>query len=244
MSRFSVAIILESCRYSSHNAGRSVASAEMSLSRAEALSAAAITGGEAGWGGWLVTPDEGGAPGVGRESCLGQGWIFFGRLPGGDFGMYVMEGAFGGIGQLQECLAEVWRRCSEVELALLGVDGLLAVATPAFRQCGRVVTIKDCEGGFGQAVINQVRCRAEQSVADLDVCVEEGQRAARFECFEPERHFGQFRRKWIEVNAIEAVADDVAHGVAKCGFGRFCLTGSVCSEPPCYTAACGDEEVP
>ena len=61
---------------------------------------------------------------------------------------------------------------------------------------------------------DELRRRAEQAVAALDVGVEEGERLARFEGLQPEADLAQLDRHRVDVDGVEAAADDVAQRVA------------------------------
>ena len=54
---------------------------------------------------------------------------------------------------------------------------------------------------------------AEQAVADDEVVVEEAERAGAVEAGEPEAEFGHLDRHGVDVDAVDAVGDDVAAGV-------------------------------
>ena len=95
----------------------------------------------------------------------------------------------------------------------------------------------------GQAFGQQRGGDAEQGVADADVLVEVGQRLAGFQRFQPERDLGQFGGHGVDVDAVDAAADDSAqrcpdHGVGRLGLAGF-LGGDALGDP----AGGGDEEV-
>ena len=74
--------------------------------------------------------------------------------------------------------------------------------------------------------------------------VEEGQRLAGLQRLQPQRHLGQLDGHRVDVDAVDAAADDAAqrgadHGVGRLGFAGF-LGGEALGDPP----GGGDEEVP
>src|SRR6185503_7071177 len=79
--------------------------------------------------------------------------------------------------------------------------------------------------------------------ADLDVGVKEGEGAAGGHGFEPEGDLGQLGGHGVDVDAVDAVADDVVHrplAVVKGGFGAVGpQTGDASGDAP----GGGDEEV-
>ena len=61
---------------------------------------------------------------------------------------------------------------------------------------------------------------ADQAVAELDVVVEEGERAAGVVALDPERHLAEVDRERVTVDRVEAVADHVAdRGALRLGRG-------------------------
>src|SRR6266852_5199733 len=59
---------------------------------------------------------------------------------------------------------------------------------------------------------------AEQAVAALDIGVKRAKRFPRFYSFDPEGYFCEFNGHWISVDAMNAIARDVAHrgGIIGC----------------------------
>ena len=86
----------------------------------------------------------------------------------------------------------------------------------AARACGcSVVAVERCVGVVGDAVAEEVvdggvGADSDEAVAGLDVMVEEGEGFAGFERLEPEGDLAEFGRHRVEVDRVEAVADDVA----------------------------------
>ena len=64
-----------------------------------------------------------------------------------------------------------------------------------------------------QSSCDQLGRRAQQAVANPDVVIEERERLARLERFEPQAHAAQLRGHRVDVDAIQAAADDVAQCV-------------------------------
>ena len=61
---------------------------------------------------------------------------------------------------------------------------------------------------------------AEQRIAAADVGVEESERLARLDRFDPERHLCQLDRHRVAVDAVEALTRDVAQRVSVVASGR------------------------
>ena len=67
------------------------------------------------------------------------------------------------------------------------------------------------------------RGKADDGVAAFDVVVEEVERLAGDVGFEPEGDFAEFDGEGVQVHAVDAVADDVADGLAEGGGARVVL---------------------
>ena len=103
--------------------------------------------------------------------------------------------------------ASCWAKSGPRSLAL----GLVALLQ--HRAGLLVVALDGGEGLVGQAGGDQFGRGAEQAVADADVVVEEGERLAGFQRFEPQAHAAQLGGHRVDVHAVEAAADHVAQGV-------------------------------
>ena len=79
---------------------------------------------------------------------------------------------------------------------------------------GFVVAGQGLVGVAGDAASHELRIEdADQAVAVLNVGVEEGQRLARLDGFDPEGCLAEFDRKLILVDAVDAVLNDLAQGM-------------------------------
>ena len=106
-----------------------------------------------------------------------------------------------------------------------------------------VVALDGREGLVGEPGGNEFRRRAQQAVADPDVVIEEGERLAGFQGFQPQAHPAQLDGHGVDVHAVEAAADDVAEGGAG-GLGAgFLLAGAGRGHAPRQAMGGGDQEV-
>ena len=102
---------------------------------------------------------------------------------------------------------------AEIERALAGL--LRAVARREMSRRLLVVAGQRLVGLVGNALAQRLQVEhAEQRVAAADVGVEEAERLAGLDRLDPERDLGQFDRHRVAVDAIEALARDVAQRVA------------------------------
>ena len=106
-----------------------------------------------------------------------------------------------------------------------------------------VVAFDRGERRVGEAFGEQGGGDAEQGVADADVLVEEGQRLAGFQGFQPERDLGQLGGHRVDVDAVDAAADDAAQRGPDDGVGRLGLAGFLGGDALGDPAGGGDEEV-
>ena len=90
---------------------------------------------------------------------------------------------------------------------------------------------------------DELRGRAEEAVAALDVGVEEGQGLAGLERLEPEADLAQLDRHRVDVDGVEAVADDVAQGRADGLGGRLLVAGADLRQALGDAVGGGDQEV-
>ena len=61
---------------------------------------------------------------------------------------------------------------------------------------------------------------ADQAVAAADAGVEEGERLARLQRLDPERHLAQLDRERVAIDAVDAVRDDLAQRALELDLGR------------------------
>ena len=101
-------------------------------------------------------------------------------------------------------------------LVLLADGGGVLLSSPAISLNASSGTPVSQEGGGG----------AEQGVADPDAGVEEAEGLAGFEGLEPEGDLGEFGGEVVEVDAVDAAADDVVQGVGDLFGGGFVLPGA------------------
>ena len=73
----------------------------------------------------------------------------------------------------------------------------------------------------GMPLVDELRGRADEGVAALDVGVEEGQRLAWVQGLQPEGDLRQFDGHRVDVDAVDAAGDDVAERRAERFQGRF-----------------------
>jgi hypothetical protein len=110
-------------------------------------------------------------------------------------------------------------------------DGLLVVSFDRRERC------------VGHAFGEQARSGADESVAVDDVVVEEAEGLAWFHRFEPETDLAQLYSHRVDVDAVDAVRDDVAHCGLGLGDAGFVVSGADASEAMGDSASGGDEEV-
>ena len=162
-------------------------------------------------------PDEGGAPGVGEEAAV--------EVAGGadEFGvalLFAMERGGGVVAHGARLRA--WRRggCRGAHGAVVGAveegesgrrSSLLRFL--ASRQMSWSSPSRGLKASSGMPSARSARGGAEEAVADTDVVVEEGERLAGLEGLHPEADLAQLDGHRVDVDAVEAAADDVAQGV-------------------------------
>ncbi|CAM5320813.1 hypothetical protein SCANM63S_00615 [Streptomyces canarius] len=150
------------------------------------------------------------------------------------------------------------RRVGDVQRVLLREQGVLARVVPQRRQpplpLARVaglqvpdglglVALQDLERLVRQTTREELGRRAEQSVAVLDVRVEEGEWAARLHGLDPQGDLGEFHGHRVEVDAVHAAGDDLAQGVTHGLGGRLRIVGLDLREPAGDAAGRRDQEV-
>ena len=90
---------------------------------------------------------------------------------------------------------------------------------------------------------DELRRRAEQGVAALDVGVEEGERLAGLEGLHPEADLAELDRHRVDVDAVEAAGDDVAERGSRRLGGGLVVAGADGGEALGDAVGGGDEEV-
>src|SRR3546814_5156072 len=90
----------------------------------------------------------------------------------------------------------------EIQAAL--ALALRRVAPGEISRCLLVVAGQRLVGRVGDTVAQRLQVEhAEQRVAAADVGIEEAQRPARLDRFDPQRHLGQFPRPGVAVDAVD-----------------------------------------
>ena len=191
-------------------------------------------------------PHERGAPGVGPQQAvavvggahqLGEGVLFAMDI----LDPLVRQDLQGAHRRRQIAQPLPWRvglAQRLVALPLPGVDLL------PLRAIGLVVTLDLGKGRIRNAVVQQPRRGTQQAVAALDVAVQEAQRLARLQRLQPQAHLAQLHRHRVEVHAVDAAPDHVAHCRAG-GLGRWLLVaGAHGGQPPGDAVGGGQQEVP
>ena len=84
---------------------------------------------------------------------------------------------------------------------------------------------------------------ADQAVAAFDVMVEEGERQALAVTFDPQRDLAQVDGERILVDGVDAVADDIADGLAIVGRARLGLAGAHARQLTADAARGGEQEM-
>ena len=85
--------------------------------------------------------------------------------------------------------------------------------------------------------------RPEQAVADLDVVVEERERLARLQGLHPEADLAELDRHRVQVDAVDAPADDVPLGMLDRGQARLVVAGAEPGQVLGHPLGRGDQEV-
>ena len=105
----------------------------------------------------------------------------------------------------------------ELLLAFLVVVALGLVALAEFRGDVLVVAGQGLEGFVGDAAFDIFAAGvADDGVAAFDVVIEEIQGFAGDVGFEPEGDLAEFDGERVDVDAVDAFVDDIAHGSAEC----------------------------
>ena len=200
-----------------------------------------VVGGWAGGSG-LQGPDEGGAPGVGVQSGAAHLLGLLVRSPGGGAGAGSGDVVGGGEdpGAVPQESGGVDAALGSEEGGLPGAFGLVLLADGG----GVLLVVAGdlLERVVGHPLSQEGGGGAEQGVADPDAGVEESEGLARFEGLQPEGDLRQLGGEVVEVDAVDAPADDVVQGVGDLFGGGFVLAGAGLGDAAGDPPGCRDEE--
>ena len=160
-----------------------------------------------------LLPDERGAPGVGQELAI----EVIARTDHGFIHPLLVADSFDGV---VWCIVQMDHAGGQISQPLPGFGGrrkktpVPDLLCPVYLfESATYLLVVPFDGRkrlVGDAFGQQSGRRAEQAVADADVVIEEGERFAGFDGFQPQADAAEFGGHGIYVHSVEAVPNDVA----------------------------------